>query len=616
MLEPIRSLKPYQELLVDMRAGVPLPGLALMRSARLPVCEALRKDLNLPILFLTDRADHALMMFDELSFWAPDVPRFYFPEPNPLFYEQAAWGTLTRKDRLQVLTLLASYHIPGVSRPSAPPIIVAPVRAVMTRTLPRRDFLISSKQLKLGQTIAPETLKRSWVELGYQAADTVLEQGQFSHRGGILDVWPPAEPNPVRMEFFGDEIDTFRAFDPASQRKLRNLESLLVTPAREVLANKTAAQVLPVKEMEEFYLPLVHSMPASLLDYLPAQSLVVVDDLDNLQSLANEIEEQAVKLRADSIGEGTLPADFPVPYLSWSEVQDTLSGRAWLEMGRGTSVEASTLAQQFVPGPRYGGRIKAFMDYMVGAIMPGDSVLVVSRQVSRIRELWQEQAAFNKIDTAPEFMEGTLSDGWVLTREDGSKLHLLTDSEIFGWERPQPRLRSHRAASPPESEYTDFKLGDYVVHVDYGVGRYAGLMRRTMDAVEREYLTIEYDGGDAIFVPVYQADRLSRYVGPERRDARADSAGGQRMGFGQAESARIRSSRWRKNCSSCTQPGRFRRAMPFRRTVSGSRIWKRASHMWKRKINCKRLRRSSGIWNMFARWTGSCAATLDTARPR
>jgi transcription-repair coupling factor (superfamily II helicase) len=90
----------------------------------------------------------------------------------------------------------------------------------------------------------------------------------------------------------------------------------------------------------------------------------------------------------------------------------------------------------------------------------------------------------------------------------------LTDSEIFGWERPQPRLRSRRAAAPPEAEYTDFKIGDYVVHVDYGVGRYAGLMRRMMDGVEREYLTVEYDGGDAIFVPVYQADRLSRYVGP------------------------------------------------------------------------------------------------------
>ncbi|MBI4926892.1 MAG: transcription-repair coupling factor [Anaerolineae bacterium] len=90
----------------------------------------------------------------------------------------------------------------------------------------------------------------------------------------------------------------------------------------------------------------------------------------------------------------------------------------------------------------------------------------------------------------------------------------MTDSEVFGWDRPQPRLRSRRTAAPPEAGYTDFKVGDYVVHVDFGVGRYGGLMRRTMEGVDREYLTIEYEGGDAIFVPVYQADRLSRYVGP------------------------------------------------------------------------------------------------------
>ena len=514
MLEAIRSLDAYQQLLADLKAGVPLPGLALPRASRLPVSEALRGDLERPILLLTDRADHALMMFDELGFWSSDAPRYYFPEPNPLFYEQAAWGNVTRRDRLQVLTMLASFHMPGAPRPAFPPVIVAPVRAVMTRTLPRRDFLKASKHVKLGQVISPEALKRSWAEMGYQAADTVLEPGQFSHRGGILDVWPPAEAFPARMEFFGDEVDTLRSFDPATQRKLQNLDRLLITPAREILQGKVNLLDLADHELEEFYLPLAHSMPASLLDYLPAQSLILVDDLGTIQTIANEIEEQAVKLRADSIAEGLLPVDFPVPYLSWSEIQDQLSGKAWLELGRATAGESVALAECFTPGPRYGGRIKPFLDYVLNGCNAGDRVVVVSRQMQRIRELWHEQAQLYHAESSPEFLEGTLSEGWILAGSHGHKLHLLTDSEIFGWERPQPRLRSQRAVAPPEAEYTDFKVGDYVVHVDYGVGRYGGLMRRTMDGVEREYLTVEYDGGDAIFVPVYQADRLSRYVGP------------------------------------------------------------------------------------------------------
>jgi transcription-repair coupling factor (superfamily II helicase) len=111
--------------------------LGLRRSARLPVTAALHRELNIPVILITDRADHALALVEELKLWAPDVWNLLFPEPNPLFYEDAAWGEATRRDRLLVLTLLAAYHIPGAHRPEKPPIIIVPARALMTRTLPR-----------------------------------------------------------------------------------------------------------------------------------------------------------------------------------------------------------------------------------------------------------------------------------------------------------------------------------------------------------------------------------------------------------------------------------------------------------------------------------------------
>lgn len=525
MLDEIRSLKPYQRLLADLSAGVLVPGLALLRSARLPLLAALREDLNLPVLLLTDRADRALTLLDELSFWAPTAPRRYFPEPNPLFYEQAAWGTLTRRDRLQALTMLAAYHLPSIPNPDSPPILVATVRALMTRTLPRREFIKAARLLKVGQTVAPDALQRSWMDLGYQPADTVLEPGQFSHRGGILDVWASSQEAPARIEFFGDEIDTLRAFDPATQRTTRTMNELLITPAREVLPGKAAGIPLPPLanmppdvsgEIDEFYLPVVHNQHASLLDYLPQKALVLIDDLEMMQSMAAEIEEQAVRLRQESITEGTLPADFPVPYLSWSELQDSLSSHPWLELGRSTAGEreSSELADAFAPGPRYGGRLKPFMDYLVEHAQGGDRQVLVSRQIARMRELWGEHEESQSVRRTPEFLEGTLSDGWVLTLPSGGKLHVLTDSEIFGWERPLPRHRQRSVTAAPEADYTDLKPGDYVVHVDFGIGKYVGLVRRTLDGAEREFLSVEYVGGDQIFVPVYQADRLSRYIGP------------------------------------------------------------------------------------------------------
>ena len=196
MLEFLRKQDAYIQILDAIKVGKPLPGLGLPRSARLPIVTALVKDLNIPLLLLTDRSDRALTMLDELNFWAPDISKKYFPEPNPLFYEQAAWGSVTRRERLEALTSLALYHLPGSRKPTEPVIVVTSLRAVMTRTLPRRDFLTACKTIKVGTTASPESLQRAWVDLGYEAVDTVLQHGQFSRRGGILDVWTPAEAFP------------------------------------------------------------------------------------------------------------------------------------------------------------------------------------------------------------------------------------------------------------------------------------------------------------------------------------------------------------------------------------------------------------------------------------
>jgi transcription-repair coupling factor (superfamily II helicase) len=514
LLESIRTLPAYQALLSDLKSGADLPGLGLMRAARLPLAANLYQDLREPVVVITDRPQHALTLLDELGFWLKDAPRLYFSEPTPMFYEQAAWGSSTRRDRLQALTALAVYHLPGAAKPDLPPVIITTVRALMTRTLPRRDFIKASRTIKVNQSLPPDGLARSWVDIGYQAVDVVLEPGEFSRRGGILDIWPPAEPLPVRLEFFGDEIDLLRRFDPASQRTVAKLDQVLVTPARELLPGR-AEGILPAgQEVDEFYIPVVHPAVSSLLDYLPRNALTLVDDLDLLQTLAVEIEEQAVRMRNESIAEATLPENFPIPYLSWSELLDSLTGHAWLQLGFGGDLADGELAASFKPGPRFGGRLRPMVDYLEELCRKGDTSWVISRQVSRLRELWDEREAEVCRDQTPVFIEGTLSEGWSLALPSGSRVHLLTDAEIFGLERPQPRTRARMQAEAPENVYADLKPGDWVVHIDYGIGRFSGLVRRTLEGVEREFLCVEYDGGDQLYVPVFQADRLSRYIGP------------------------------------------------------------------------------------------------------
>jgi len=526
LLTKIHELDSYRQLLIQIQAGKIFSGLALPRAARLPLLATLHVDLNRPILLVTDRADHALSLFDELGFWVKS-PRYLFAEPNPLFYEDAAWGIATRRDRLQALTVLSTYHLPFTPKPESPPIIVASVRSLMTRTLPRRDFLKACKKLSVNQTIQPEALIREWTRIGYQRVNTVLEPGQFSHRGGLLDVWTSTDANPVRLDFFGDEIETIRQFDPATQRTVEKLESILVTPSREFLAETVDDGVT----LSEFHIPLLHSMPASLLDYLPQRALVLVDDLGMVETMANEVEEQALKFRQESIEEGTLAKDFPVPYVPWSELHDTLGGFASVELGHSTeaviSDQLSVISEQFGHDERFGGRLKPFIEYITPIVERGEDVFIVSRQSPRLHELWNEHYPDSDFQNL-KFIEASLSEGFTL-KTHLFPVHLITDSEIFGWERPQSRVRhaSRQTAETPESLYADLLVGDYVVHVDHGIGRFAGLIQRQLEGHEREFLAVEYDNADTLFVPVHQADRLTRYVGADGGKPTLDHLGGQ-----------------------------------------------------------------------------------------
>ncbi|MGE5124074.1 MAG: transcription-repair coupling factor [Acidobacteriaceae bacterium] len=511
------------ELMQAIRNGQSMAALGLRRSARLPWLAALHQSVNQPMLLITDRNDHALMLVDELALWAPGIPRLFFPEATPLFYENAPWGLSTRRDRLLVFTSLADYHIPGAPKPSAPPVIIAPARAVMMRTLPRHEFLKYQRTIKVGQSIHPEDLLRLWVGLGYEHAHIVVSPGQFARRGGILDIWTPPADQPVRIEFFGDEIDTLRRFDPASQRTTGNIERLVISPGREFISpepEKLQRLGIDPGSLSEFHIPLLHPDAGSLLDYLPRTGLVLIDDLQTVRDNVQDVEEQAVGLRKDYIKDGELPANFPIPYLTWDEIADALTGKQTIDMGQPAEPEAIpsgplNISTHFLPCARFAGQLKPLMEHIGKIITQGEEITIISRQSARLKELWKEHSPIAAADASLAFYDASLSEGFIFTPLTQKPLHVLTDGEIFGWRRPEIRQRARPVAEAPEAAYADFEPGDWVVHVDYGIGRFNGLVQRAVDGIEREYLSVEYAEGDQLFVPVYQADRLTRYIGTD-----------------------------------------------------------------------------------------------------
>ena len=513
ILEQIKSLPDFQQLIQSLEdQNNQHQRLALMRSARLPVLAALYQEIHRPILLLTQKTDRALTLSDELNLWLPTAPQDFFPEPTSLFYENHPWGNNTRRERLLTLTRLTAAMIPGAPKPEPPSLIIAPARALMTLTLPKREFALAFHSLKIGQVLDMEAITKKWLSLGYERVYTVTTPGEFARRGGILDIWPSSELLPIRIELFGDEIDSFRQFTPATQRTNQKLEKIFIGPAKEFIT--PLVDDTPIA-YNEFHIPVIHKHPGSLFDYLPKDTLILTDNTSAFKQIALDLEEQAVSLRQDYL-ENDGDQDYPLPYLTYSEIEDRLSFFQTIQLGPASSEYDNPLSFSFASNPRFGGQLKLFIEHTQNTLISGDTVFVVSRQAARLKDVWEENI-FAEDDPQPEILEGSITDGWNLTPKTGTRVHLLTDGEIFGWRRPQPRQRPRPQAPPPESKYGDFEINDLVVHTDHGIGYYKGLVEREIEGIKAEYLCIEYAEGDQLYVPIHQADRINRYIGAKGR---------------------------------------------------------------------------------------------------
>ncbi|HNS03423.1 MAG TPA: transcription-repair coupling factor [Anaerolineae bacterium] len=586
------ELPAWRRFLDEARAGQhDRAPLALYGAARAFVAASLALSLERPMLYLVARSEHARQVCDELQVWLPSgeasnpaaaaagqvgsaerTPLHYFADPDSLPYERVPWSRETRQARLGALTALAQ-----LGAGSGPLLVVASARSLMQKTLPPRELRLALKTLRVGQMVDLQQQILRWLGLGYRSDAVVEEVGQLSRRGGIVDIWPPNLPWPVRIELFGDEIDSLRHFDPATQRTLpdtRGLREVLVGPASEAMPRYGAASQELLEALDrsslhpparfeldeqrrqlldgtgfrgqEWYIPYLYSQPASLLDYLPPDALVLVDDGADLMVLAMELEAQAGQTQRDLITGGDLPTNPLAPHFVWQELKAPLLARGPLLLGYGdlegrNAPAGSPLARHFVPGPRFGGQVKQIVAEVEKQLQQGQRVAMITRQAPRLSEIFQEEAdrpltVEESILAVPaphavHLVKGVLNEGWVLRgladRTDGperavdqdrqSSFHsflLYSDAELFGWTKPSQRRVQRPRAMAPEAFFADVSPGDYVVHMEHGIGQFAGLVSLDQEGGgPREYLQIDYAMGDRLFVPVHQADRLSRYVG-------------------------------------------------------------------------------------------------------
>jgi transcription-repair coupling factor (superfamily II helicase) len=579
LLELLNALPAFRDLLAN---GSDKP-LALLQAARPYITAGIRQTRGNAVILLTARSEMVQQISTQLELWLPPVeeggpPILPFAEADALPFERIGWSSATRQQRLTALSALQS-------RSGTPPIVVASARALMQKTLPARELRLALRPIKTGEIIRLEQTIARWVQTGYNPADVVEEPGTFARRGGIIDIWPPNLPNPVRVDLFGDEVESLRLFDPATQRTLRQVQQVEIGPGSEALSKygPMALQRLGLKpdllnaagnldasadgsplqdptlllavreelrqEVDhlresqsfhgiEWYLPYFYEQPSSLIDYLPTDGTLLLDDAIDFFATLYELETQANGLAAELHRSGELPRDFARNYFDTDEIRSRLLAAKPIILGYGDLHSKSTdsntpLARCFVPGPRYTGKTKQIVTDLAKMREAGDTAVLYTRQAARLQASLAEanisvhvqsdltvppgpRATLLVQGVAPEgfVMRGLQSESTPGNAQSEYTLHFFTDTELFGWSKPQARRRpTAHSTVAPEIFFADVKPGDYVVHLEHGVGVYDGLIKIELGGMTREYLQVSYARNDKLYVPVHQADRLSRYVG-------------------------------------------------------------------------------------------------------
>ncbi|MEO5952835.1 MAG: hypothetical protein ABIQ44_10250, partial [Chloroflexia bacterium] len=316
-----------------------------MDAARPFVISALHADVmsaqGRPVIIVSARPDRARQLYEGLlAYSPPGTPLFIFPAPDLLPYERIAPDPTIVGERLRVLASLKGDH--RAAAPGSAPVIVTSVLALMQPTMAPADLTYAMRTLKRGQEVNLRELLGHLIDLGYESVAMVNEPGQFSRRGGIVDVFPPTSNLPIRVEFFGDEVDSIRVFNPLTQRSEKQAEGVVITPSgemplwrrneaaqqlrelsadnlREEVREEWEAQMQKVESGEifegmELFAPYYTQPQASLADYLAMwthaegpKPLLVLDDPDLIRLEAAEIERQAVELYRGFVDNGELP---------------------------------------------------------------------------------------------------------------------------------------------------------------------------------------------------------------------------------------------------------------------------------------------------------------------
>ena len=557
LLNLLRGLPDYRRLLacVEKNRAAGVSGAAQINRSHL--IASLLHDTGRPAVLVCQDEMAARRTQAELSaFLGVEAP--ILPSRDLTFHNASAISRGWEHQRLRLLYALAQ----GRER-----LVLTTFEALALRTMPKSILFSAALTLRPGAQIAIEDLSARLTQAGYARGTLVEGVGQFSVRGGILDVFSPAAERPVRVEFFGDEIDAMGYFDPVTQRRVENADEAVLLPVAETLAglhpegvtgladdlsalqarlrrrrtpNEPLLRTLAADEdslrsgatlsAADRYMALIYPEFTCAADYIPADALVFFCDHGNLRRAAERcVEEQGMML--DSLLEsGILYGELCEFSADWEAVCGRVAGRAAVFLD---SFLAASYPQSLQPAelvsitakqlPSYGGNLEAAATDLKFYQKNEYASLVLCgnrRRGEILAKLLREQglSAFLAfpLTSLPRGGQILLTDGALPFGMEYPDLRfaVLSEGQLLAQNAQKPRKTRQKASNRQKLDsFADLSPGDLVVHEYHGIGRYVGMEQMKIDGAVKDYVKIAYQGTDVLYVPATQLDLIGKYIG-------------------------------------------------------------------------------------------------------
>lgn len=578
-MQPLEKLNEYEEIrnrLPKNRGLLQLSGCVESQKVHMMygLFEGMRKDRKQEkcnCLVIAENDLKAKELYEDYRLYDREV--YLYPAKDLIFFQADVHGNLLTKERMKVVAALLEKK--GIT-------VITSMGGCMDYLLPLEVLRQHTLYFQSDSPVNLEKLKKQLLGMGYERNAQAEAPGQFSFRGGIIDIFPLTEENPVRIELWGDEIDSIRSFDAESQRSIENLEEVTIYPAAEMVLDgdtlekglkaiekekKAAVQkfrdaflteegarlkhavdeaVDCLKEFEDFsaaehFLRYFYKNAVTFTDYFEEDNtLVILDETNRLVEQGNAVETEFRESMEHRIEKGYLLAGQTDLLISCRQAIHKLNRKncvslCTIEQQKGDwdiKEQFHVTAKSVSP---YNNSFELLVKDLKQFKKNGYQVLLLSGSRTRAARLAEDLREEGLSSFYTEDMDRVLASGEIMTAFGRMKrgfeyplikFVMITESDIFGQEKKKKRKKKEYSGKKIQN-FSELGIGDYVVHENHGLGVYKGIEKITVDKVAKDYIKIEYAGNGTLYILPNQLDMLQKYAGADARAPKLNKLGGQ-----------------------------------------------------------------------------------------